>query len=206
MNRSEKFWDKSSTGYDKEEMKDRKVRMKILEKTGKYLKKQDDVLDFGCATGILANEIAGDVNMVYGIDISSKMVQIARKKAAERKIRNAHYAQATIFDGKYKAGAFDMVLGIYLLHLLEDMPKALRRIHELLKPGALFISVTPCMGKRSLTGMALLFANKLGLIPDLELFDVPDLERSITNAGFKIIETECIQPTGRQQFIVARKS
>jgi 2-polyprenyl-3-methyl-5-hydroxy-6-metoxy-1,4-benzoquinol methylase len=206
MDKSEKFWDKSASGYDKEEMKDREVRRKILEKTKKYLRKQDSVLDYGCATGILANEIAGEVDMVYGIDISSKMVQIAQRKAGERNIRNVHYTQSTIFDERHRIGAYDVILGVYLLHLLEDMPKALGRMHELLKPGGLFISLTPCLGKKSFAGIALMLINKLGLIPDLKLYDVSDLKSTISNTGFKIIETECIQQSGRQYFIVAEKS
>lgn len=49
MNRSEKFWNNNAGGYDKEEMKDREGRLKILEKTKKYLRREDNVLDYGCA-------------------------------------------------------------------------------------------------------------------------------------------------------------
>lgn len=205
MDKSEKFWDKSAGGYDKEEMKDKEVRIKILEKTRKYLKKQDNVLDYGCATGILANEIAGDVYAVYGIDISAEMIKIARNKAKARNIRNVEYAQSSIFDAQHKPGTYDVVLGIYLLHLLDDMPEALKRIHALLKPGGVFISVTPCFGKKSIIGTALSLISKIGLIPDLKLISVPDLENTITQAGFKLIEAECIQRTGKQHFVVAKK-
>jgi 2-polyprenyl-3-methyl-5-hydroxy-6-metoxy-1,4-benzoquinol methylase len=204
MDKSEKFWNRSANGYDKEEMKDKEVRTKILERTRKYLKKQQNVLDFGCATGILSNEIAGDVNMVYGIDISAEMIKIAQSKARARNIQNVDYSHATIFDGKYKAGSFDVILGVYMLHLLDDMPKALKRIHELLKPGGCFISVTPCLEK-SLAGMALSLVSKIGLIPSLSLLSVAELESFITQAGFKINETACLQKTGRQHFIVAKK-
>ncbi|HEY8954428.1 class I SAM-dependent methyltransferase, partial [Chitinophaga sp.] len=126
MNKPEKFWDRSANGYDREEMKDRTLRTKILEKVKKHLRKQDDVLDFGCATGILANEIAADVHTVHGIDISPKMIQIAQNKAREQQISNVTYARSTVFDEK---GTFDVILGIYLLHLLEDMPAVLEKIH-----------------------------------------------------------------------------
>ncbi|WP_438711046.1 class I SAM-dependent methyltransferase [Aquimarina muelleri] len=206
MDKSEKFWNKSANGYDKEEMKDRDVRIKILEKTKKYLKKKDSVLDYGCATGILANEIAGDVEMVYGMDISSKMIQIAKNNASKLDIQNVKYTHTTIFDENYKSGTFDVILGVYLLHLLEDMPKAINRIHELLKPGGLFISVTPCLGKRSLTGISLSFFSKIGLIPSLKTYNISELEGSITNMDFKIIESECLQKRGQQYFIVAKKN
>ncbi|MFC6100872.1 class I SAM-dependent methyltransferase [Olivibacter domesticus] len=205
MEKSEKFWDRSASRYDKEEMKDRNVRMKILEKIEKFLAKQDAVLDYGCATGIIAGEIASSVNSVLGIDISSNMIQIAQRKSSEHKIRNVRYLQATIFDAGLTAGSFDLVLGIYLLHLLDDMPRVLSRVHELLKPGGVFISVTPCLSKYSFTGIALSFANKIGLIPHLNLLKFAELETEINKADFKIIETECIKTSGQQQFIASRK-
>lgn len=206
MDKSEKFWDKSANGYDKEEMKDKDVRIKILERTKRYLKKKDSVLDYGCATGILANEIADNVEMVYGMDISSKMIQIAQNKASELNIQNVNYSHTTIFDENYKEGTFDVILGVYVLHLLEDMPKVLGRIHKLLKPGGLFISVTPCLGKRTFTGISLSLLSKIGLIPSLKTYSVAELEDSITNKEFKIIESQCLQKRGQQYFIVAKKN
>ncbi|MDA7716915.1 class I SAM-dependent methyltransferase [bacterium] len=206
MDKSEKFWDKSANGYDKEEMKDKDVRIKILERTKRYLKKKDSVLDYGCATGILANEIADNVEMVYGMDISSKMIQIAQNKASELNIQNVNYSHTTIFDENYKEGTFDVILGVYVLHLLEDMPKVLGRIHKLLKPGGLFISVTPCLGKRTFTGISLSLLSKIGLIPSLKTYSVAELEDSITNKKFKIIESQCLQKRGQQYFIVAKKN
>jgi len=206
MEKSEKFWDKSAPGYDKEEMKDKEVRMKILSGTRQYLKKQDAVLDFGCATGILANEIAGDVYVVQGIDISAEMIRIAQRNAQARSIRNVSYSQSSLFDEQFKPGSFDVVLGIYLLHLLDDMPGALKRIYTLLKPGGLFISVTPCFGKKSVTGFALSLLSKTGMIPALSLLGVDDLQGAMTAAGFRIAVSECLQQRGRQYFIVAKKS
>lgn len=205
IDKSESFWDKSAKGYDKEEMKDKEGRTKILEKTKKYLHKEDCVLDFGCATGLLANEIAGHVKMIYGMDISSKMINIARDKANKEGIQNVEFRHTTIFDPSYKKEDFDVILGMYVLHLVEDIPSVLKRIQELLKPGGLFISVTPCLGKRSLTGISLSLISKIGLIPNLRTYNLPELEALINNSEFKILETECIRQRGRQYFIIAQK-
>ncbi|WP_025666765.1 class I SAM-dependent methyltransferase [Aquimarina megaterium] len=206
MYKSEKFWDKSATGYDKEEMKDKEVRIKILQKIKGYLKKENNVLDYGCATGILANEIASNVDKVYGIDISSEMIRIAQNKANELHIQNVDYLHTTIFDKNYKSGDFDMILAVYMLHLLEDLPKVLERIYELLKPGGMFISVTPCLGKKSLTGIGLSLVSKIGLIPKLKTYTVSELENSIKDTGFEIFETECLHRRGQQHFIAVRKN
>lgn len=205
MNKSEKFWDRSASRYDQEEKKDEQTRVKIVEKTKKYLNVGDNVLDYGCGTGLIANEIAGNVKVIHAVDISSKMIEIAQKKANGSKIENIVYAHSTIFDERYKKGSFDVILGFYILHLSEDTEKAIHRIHELLKPGGLFISVTPCLGKKSFVSILLSFVSKIGLIPNLRLFKVPELEDSIANANFKIVETECLRKSGEQYFIAAKK-
>ena len=57
-----------------------------VEKTKQYLNVSDIVLDYGCATGTITNEIADNVKEIQGIDISSKMIDATRRKAGERKI------------------------------------------------------------------------------------------------------------------------
>lgn len=61
MNKSEKFWDRTANNYDKEEKKDELTYLNIFEKTRKYLKVSDIVLDYGCGTRLVSNEIADNV-------------------------------------------------------------------------------------------------------------------------------------------------
>ncbi|RPE08159.1 class I SAM-dependent methyltransferase [Chitinophaga lutea] len=206
MDKSEKFWNRSANGYDREEMKDRAVRARIVEKVKKHLKKTDSVLDFGCATGIVAHEITGDVHMVHGIDMSAEMIRIAQQRAAGRNIDNVRYTRSTIFDDGLKTGTFDVILGIYMLHLQDNLPAVLKRIHELLKPGGRFLSVTPCLGKRSLAGIVLSIVSKTGLIPPLRLFNIAEAESALIAAGFEVTETECLKRRGKQYFIAAGES
>lgn len=206
MKKPETFWDKQADSYDKEEMKDSNVRFKILARTKKHLHKQDNVLDFGCATGILSKEIAADVHSITGIDTSFRMIDIAQEKAADLHITNITYFKSILFDSALRPASFDVVLAVYLLHLLNNLPAYLNRIHELLKPGGKFISVTPCMGRKSFTGNVLQLAGKIGLIPSQILFSLSELETHITNAGFTILSTECLAQRGQQQFIVAMKN
>ncbi len=74
MKKSEGFWDKVANIYDKVEKRDEQIYINIIERTKKYLKISDTVLDFGCGTGLISNEIADDVKMIHAIDISSNMI------------------------------------------------------------------------------------------------------------------------------------
>jgi len=67
MNKSEKFWDRMAKYLDQVERKDETTNIKIIDKTKKYLKISDIVLDYGCGTGTAAIEIAGSVKTVTGM-------------------------------------------------------------------------------------------------------------------------------------------
>jgi len=205
-NKAEKFWDKTTNIYDQVEKKDEQTYLKMIEKTRKYIKVSDVVLDYGCGTGLVSNEIAENVKVIHAIDISSRMIEIAKNKADGCKIENIDYTKSTIFDERYKKGSFDVILVFYMLHLLEDPHKVMQRINELLKQGGLIISATPCLGeKKTFLSILLSLAVKIGLIPKIKSFKISELEDTIAIGNLEIVETECLHRKGPQYFIVAKK-
>jgi len=98
-----------------------------------------------------------------------------------------------------------VILVFYILHLLEDPHKVMQRINELLKPGGLIISATPCMGEKTFLSILLSLVCKIGLIPNIRPFKKSELEDSIANGNFEIVETECLYQRSQQYFIVAKK-
>ena len=204
-NKSEKFWDKKAKYFDREERKGELTNIKIIEKTRNRLKISDNVLDYGCGTGTAAIEIASSVKKVKGIDISSKMIEAAKGKTAEREVKNIDFAQTTIFDEKLEKETFDVVLSFRLLHLVEDISKVMQRINELLKPGGLFISTTPCLGESFLQRFFYFLFGKIVRIPYLKFFKIQELKGLMTDGNFEIVETECLHQRGQQYFIVAKK-
>jgi 2-polyprenyl-3-methyl-5-hydroxy-6-metoxy-1,4-benzoquinol methylase len=212
MIETEKIFDMSANTYDKtEEKRFEPIHIKTLKNTKKYLNGSDIVLDYGCATGTKALELAGYVQKIHGIDISSKMIDAAKRKTVERKIENVDFAQATLFDERFKKESFDVILVFNILHLLEDNRQAMQRIAELLKPGGLFISITPCLkekmrflNKFELSFFLLLI--KIGLFPNiLTRFKFSELEDLMANGKLQIIETEKIYHRMSSYFIVAKK-
>ena len=167
MDRSEKFWDKRAHEYDKDEKKHVQTYHKTIESTRRNLSISDVVLDYACGTGIITNEIADSVKEIYAIDISSKMIDVARRRAAERGIDNVHYTKATLFDKRYQGESLDVILAFNILHLLDDSQKVMQRISELLKPGGLFISAPGCLSSTQGLG-----PDKSGLLQSQALCDV----------------------------------
>ena len=203
--KAEKFWDRTAQYYDKEEKKDERTYLKFIENARKHLKFTDLVLDFGCGTGIVSNEIAENVKMVYAVDISSKMIEIARNKAFGRKIQNVDYVYSTVFDERFTRNTFDVILAFNVLHLLEDSQKVIQRINELLKPGGYIISATPCMGERPILNSLFSVGSKIGILPKIKSFKIFELEHLFINGNFEIIETECLPHNSPQYFLIAKK-
>jgi 2-polyprenyl-3-methyl-5-hydroxy-6-metoxy-1,4-benzoquinol methylase len=207
MGKSEKFWDRQAKDFADHEQHAKLSENKDFITTLKYLNIDNTVLDYGCATGIISNAIAEKVKEIHAIDISPKMIEMAKAKAAERHINNVHYAQATIFDERYQKESFDVILAFRILHMLEDIQGVTSRINELLKPGGIFISVSACMGdKKALLSILVSLASKMRIIPvHINLFKLPELQGIITDGGFKIIEYEKMNDKEPHYCIVAEK-
>ena len=207
MDKTEKFWDKQAKGFTDQEQHTRLEENKDYITTLKYLNINDTVLDYGCATGIISNAIADKVNEIHAIDISPKMIEVAKVKASELNIENVHYTPTTIYDESYQKEQFNVILAFRILHMLEDMPAVMRRINELLKPGGIFISVSACMGeKKGIMGILVFLASKLKIVPvKVNLFKLPELQGLMTEAGLEIVETEKMDDSLPHYCIVARK-
>jgi ubiquinone biosynthesis O-methyltransferase len=133
-NKSEEFWDMSSKNYDKTEERFEYIHSKSRANTKKYLKSSDIVLDYGCGTGTTSSEIANQVKEIYAIDISSRMIEIAKRKSVASKVENINFSQTDIFDKRYKKESFDVILAFNMLHTVADPQVVLQTIYELLKP------------------------------------------------------------------------
>ncbi|MBP7508535.1 MAG: class I SAM-dependent methyltransferase [Prolixibacteraceae bacterium] len=208
MNKSEKFWDRSVNMWNRQA--NSYSHIKSIENIKQYLNDSDIVLDYGCATGTVAIKVADKVKVIYGIDISSKMINTALKNASELNIENINFAKSTLFDDRYRIESFDVIIAFHILHYLKDTHKEIIRINELLKPGGLIISATFCMGeKKNYRGVLLFFIvfllTKLGILPYMRLFKFSELEKLITNCNFQIVETKCLDPKSTNYFIVAKK-
>jgi 2-polyprenyl-3-methyl-5-hydroxy-6-metoxy-1,4-benzoquinol methylase len=205
LNKTEKFWDRSADYYDREEKKDELTYFKFIAKAKKYLKASDIVLDFGCGTGLVCNEIADVVEMIYAIDISSKMIDIAKVKASQREIQNINYIYTTIFDDRFKSDSFDVILIFNVLHLLDDSQKVIERLNELLKPGGYIISATPCMGEKPFLNSLFLIGSKMGITPEIKSFKTSGLEQIFTKNEFEITETDFLKQNSPQYLLIAKK-
>jgi len=204
MYKDEKFWDRIASKFDRIEQAD--IAYKIfIEKAREYLKADDAILDFGCGTGLICNEIAENVGFIHAIDISAKMIEICKIKALERKIRNIDFERTTLFDEKLIEGSFDVIVAFNIFHLLEEPHNYFQRINELLKPGGLILSATPCMSEAPFLKNVLKFFSIIGVTPKLNSFTSSEMEQFFLSASFKTVEMNRIKPNSPQYICISAK-
>jgi len=80
---SGKIWDRFADGYAKQPIADPASYQKKLQVTQQYLKPFMQVLEIGCGTGGTSILHAPHVQHILATDISSKMVEIARRNAEQ---------------------------------------------------------------------------------------------------------------------------
>ena len=205
MKDSKKFWDDSAEKYVKSPIKDQATYQKKLDITREYLTPQSQVLEFGCGTGSTAVLHAPYVKQIVATDISGNMIAIAEQRAKGANVENIRFQQGTLDQLHNADGSFDMVLGLNVLHLVEDVDDAIDQVHQLLKTDGVFISSTSLIGEVNIVFRWLISGMQwLGLAPYVSRFTRPQLIEKLRKSGFSI-EREW-QTSYESVFIVARKN
>ena len=98
----------------------------------------DAALDVCCGTGDMTVELARRVSpagYVVGCDFSEPMLDLARRKAAERGIAAARFEWADALQLPYDAGRFDAVTVGFGIRNFADRDGGLREMARVLRPG-----------------------------------------------------------------------
>lgn len=92
------------------------------------------ILDLGCGTGHLTNQIAASGATVVGVDQSTAMLESARKNYPELELVERD-ATGLSFDAE-----FDAVFSNATIHWIKDQPGLASAIWRALKPGGRFVA------------------------------------------------------------------
>lgn len=112
------------------------LRIQTVERLA--LRPGDQVLDIGCGTGLnlpLLVEAVGPTGRVVALDYSCGMLEQARARVREHGWENVELVQGDAATLEGVSGPFDGVMSTWALGIVGDLPSALTRAVEVLKPG-----------------------------------------------------------------------
>ena len=198
------FWDKIAKRYSKQPIANEAAYQKKLEITREYLRTDMEVLEFGCGTGATAIAHAPYVKHIQAIDISSEMIEIAKGKADAKNVNNVTFKSLDFDEFSVPDQTLDAVLGLSILHLLDNKEEVIAKVYKMLKPDGIFVISSICLGDTMKFFKPIAPIGKLfGLT--LTFFTMKELQDSMTRAGFEI-NHHWHPEEGEAVFIVAKKT
>lgn len=138
-------WDRSSSNYDnlpahgRLTSAERDVWLQLLEAFLPPSKKQR-ILDVGTGTGFFALLLASLGHDVTGVDISPKMLDVARQNAAVSRSDIA-FEEVDIHALPFERHAFDAVVSRHVLWTLADPVRAISSWSRVTRPGGIVLAV-----------------------------------------------------------------
>ncbi len=101
------------------------------------------VVDIGCGTGFFAVPLSKRLpqGKVYALDIADEMLERLRQKVQDNGIGNIEIIKSGEMEFPVPEGAMDGAVLSAVLHEQEDRIEFLKRVRDLLKPGAWLLIV-----------------------------------------------------------------
>lgn len=109
-----------------------------------------EALEIGCGTGGFARLLAKKAEKVLGIDLSPKMLEIARERSKE--FRNINFQELDVLSWDIPVERFDCIASIATLHHL-PFEEMLVKLKKALKPGGVLLVLDLYQGEKSLANL-----------------------------------------------------
>lgn len=182
-----RFWDRIAKRYYRSPIKDADAYQHKLTVSRSFFNPETQVLEFGCGTGGTAISHAPHVKHIHAIDVSERMLDYARAQANDKDCTNVSFEKASIESFSAPEASYDVILGMSILHLLDNRDAVLEKVFRLLKPGGVFISSTACMGDNLMLFKYIIPVGRaLGLFPIVKVFKQEQLAKELQAHGFTL--------------------
>ncbi|MDR2656965.1 MAG: class I SAM-dependent methyltransferase [Oscillospiraceae bacterium] len=140
------FWDFCAPFYDKVE-RTNAAYSGMLRLIRDLTPQGANVFEAAAGTGAISAFIADKAKSVLCTDISERMLNIAREKAAKRGLKNIMFSTRSIFDTGESDDTHDVVIASQVLHLIDEPQKAAAELKRI-SAGAVITSVALLKGLR----------------------------------------------------------
>ena len=169
---------------------------------------QGRVLDVGCGDGFFTAQILQRFNLknVYGLDISSKAVDLARLKHPE-----INFQQSALNHIPEETNSIDSITMIEVIEHLVDIEGTLKELFRVMKPGGILLITTTDFNWLKQVIIAIFFFEKYfyPTNPHIRFFKKSTLADILSKNGFSIIKYswngDYLKIMPRGQMILAKK-
>ncbi len=100
-----------------------------------------EFLDIGTGTGRMLEVFADRIERGVGIDLSSRMLNLARSRLDADGLRHCSVRHGNIYDLDIPFGSVDVVVVHHVLHFLDDPPSAIAQAARTLGPNGMMLIV-----------------------------------------------------------------
>ena len=119
--------------------RDRRWKRRLVTFAGPLARRK--ALDLACGTGDIAFLLADEGAVVTGLDLTPRMIELARDKARERGAASTRFLVGDMTALPFAAARFDVVTTGYGLRNVPDLERAIVEVRRVLAPGGLFLSL-----------------------------------------------------------------
>ncbi len=153
------------------------------------LRPGETVVDLGCGGGLdvfLAAGKVGPAGKAIGIDMTTEMIDRARRNAGRQGVANVEFHQATIDHLPLADGSVDCIISNCVVNLAPDKRAVFREMYRVLKPGGRLavsdIALKQPLPEELLRSVMAYVGCVAGAIP------IADYRRGLEEAGFAAVQ------------------
>ncbi len=158
------------------------------------------IVDIGCGTGALDMRLWEMGARVTGLDLSQRMLEIARARAEGKE--GLEFFQATAEDIPLEDGWADLALSTIAFHHFPHPGRALREIHRVMKPESPFFLCDMC--NEGVLGRATLRYGKIVGTDDRH-YSRREMTSLLKRYGFAVEEATLLRKIPPVMLVIARK-
>ncbi len=168
------------------------------------------VLELGCGTGQFTVALIDKASDIVATDFSDEMIEIAKKKRGN--LKNVKFEKANALNLHYDAESFNTVFMANLIHVIGDADRVVQESSRVLRKGGLIIITSFAIeemrffNKLSMAFRYLKTFGKFSKEATKEKTSRKNVERMLTNNGFKIIKSIVIGKKSKAIYIKSKKT
>lgn len=183
----------------RDEPQHRALVERIADELASVVASPGPVADLGCGAGAHALELARRGYDVVGIDSSSRMVEVARARAARDEV-DATFAVHDVGQSlRFGDASLEGVLAIHVLQHLPNRVAFIAEIRRCLRPGGHLLITAPVRNSGSLTSQKFYWRLRAAFyqrVPGVvRFYDTGSLRRLVEGQGLTVVE--CSGEPGR---------